>query len=67
MIFMNAQVNKLSSALNSIGCSKGDRIGIWAPNCYEWIVTHFAVAKLGSILVRDDEMINCKHIYLTMK
>ena len=29
----------------------GDRIGIWAPNRYEWVVTQFATAKAGLILV----------------
>ena len=30
---------------------KGDRIGIWAPNCIEWVLLQFASAKIGAILV----------------
>ena len=31
---------------------KGDRVGIWAPNCAEWVVLQFAAAKAGAVLVR---------------
>ena len=33
------------------GVRKGDRVGIWAPNCAEWVFVQFATAKLGAILV----------------
>ncbi|HWI34285.1 MAG TPA: AMP-binding protein [Lapillicoccus sp.] len=33
------------------GVEKGDRVGIWAPNCAEWTVVQFATAKIGAILV----------------
>ena len=33
------------------GLKKGDRVGIWAPNCAEWTVIQFATAKIGAILV----------------
>jgi fatty-acyl-CoA synthase len=33
------------------GIAKGDRVGIWAPNCAEWVVVQFATAKMGAILV----------------
>ena len=38
-------------ARSRLGLSKGDRVGIWAPNCAEWVVVQFATAKLGAILV----------------
>jgi fatty-acyl-CoA synthase len=34
-----------------LGSCPADRIGIWAPNRYEWVVTQFASAKAGLILV----------------
>ena len=37
--------------LIAIGVEAGDRVGIWAPNCYEWCLTQFATAKIGAILV----------------
>jgi fatty-acyl-CoA synthase len=33
------------------GVQKGDRIGIWAPNRYEWVVLQYAAARVGAILV----------------
>jgi fatty-acyl-CoA synthase len=33
------------------GVAKGDRVGIWAPNCAEWTVVQFATARIGAILV----------------
>jgi fatty-acyl-CoA synthase len=33
------------------GIEKGDRVGIWAPNCAEWTIVQFATAKMGAILV----------------
>ncbi|CAG2173875.1 unnamed protein product, partial [Oppiella nova] len=49
---LNEDVNKLAKGLKSIGCGKGTRVGIWSPNCYEWVVTQYATAKIGSIMVR---------------
>jgi fatty-acyl-CoA synthase len=46
-----AEVDRLARGLMAAGLVKGDRIGIWAPNCAEWTLTQFATAKLGAILV----------------
>jgi fatty-acyl-CoA synthase len=48
---LNAQANRIAAGLLARGFQKGDRIGIWAPNCAEWAVTQFATAKAGLILV----------------
>ena len=39
------------SASHRAGIRKGDRVGIWAPNCAEWTLTQLATAKIGAILV----------------
>jgi fatty-acyl-CoA synthase len=44
-------VDALAVGLLRAGISKGDRVGIWAPNCAEWTLTQFATAKIGAILV----------------
>jgi fatty-acyl-CoA synthase len=44
-------VDALALGLLDAGIGKGDRVGIWAPNCAEWIVTQYATAKIGAILV----------------
>jgi fatty-acyl-CoA synthase len=45
------RVDDLARALIALGISKGSRVGIWSPNHAEWVITQFAVAKIGAILV----------------
>ncbi len=44
-------VTTCARALLACGIEKGDRVGIWSPNCAEWAVLQFATAKAGIILV----------------
>jgi fatty-acyl-CoA synthase len=46
-----AEVNALALGLLELGIGKGDRVGIWSPNCAEWTLTQYATAKIGAILV----------------
>jgi len=45
------RVDELARALIGLGVEKGNRVGIWSPNYVEWVVTQFATAKIGAILV----------------
>ena len=45
------QTTRLARALLARGVARGDRVGIWAPNRYEWVVTQYATARIGAILV----------------
>jgi fatty-acyl-CoA synthase len=45
------QVELTARGLMSIGIQKGDRVGIWSTNNSEWVITQFATAKIGAILV----------------
>ena len=45
------EVDRLATGLLAIGIGRGDRVGIWAPNCYEWCLTQFATARIGAIMV----------------
>ena len=45
------RVNTLARAFIAGGFNKGDRVGIWSPNNVEWLVTQYATAKAGIILV----------------
>jgi fatty-acyl-CoA synthase len=47
----DAEVDVVARGLMAAGIAKGDRVGIWAPNCAQWTVTQYAVAKIGAILV----------------
>ena len=44
-------VAQLARGLVAAGIGKGDRVGIWAPNCAEWVLVQYATAKMGAILV----------------
>src|SRR5260370_41103934 len=45
------QVNSAARGLLALGVARGDRVAIWAPNRYEWVVIQYATAAIGAILV----------------
>jgi fatty-acyl-CoA synthase len=44
-------VDDVARGLLARGLAKGDRVGIWSPNCVEWVLVQYATARLGVILV----------------
>ncbi|WP_328583933.1 AMP-binding protein [Streptomyces sp. NBC_00370] len=44
-------VDELARALLGSGIAKGDRVGIWAVNCPEWVLVQYATARVGAIMV----------------
>jgi fatty-acyl-CoA synthase len=48
---LGRRVDDLAAGLLGLGLEPGDRIGIWSQNCAEWVLTQFATAKAGLILV----------------
>jgi fatty-acyl-CoA synthase len=48
---LKAKVDALAAGLLALGLAPGDRVGIWSPNNAEWVITQFATAKAGLILV----------------
>lgn len=48
---LQEKVDSVAANLRGLGLEPGDRVGLWAPNCAEWVVTQFATAKAGLILV----------------
>jgi fatty-acyl-CoA synthase len=48
---LDAQVDRLARGLIAAGLAVGDRVGIWAPNCAEWVLVQYATAKAGVVLV----------------
>jgi fatty-acyl-CoA synthase len=45
------EVDLIARGLLAAGIERGDRVGIWAPNCAEWVLVQYATAKVGAILV----------------
>jgi fatty-acyl-CoA synthase len=48
---LDSAVDELARGLLALDVVKGDRVGIWAPNCVEWVLVQYATAKIGAILV----------------
>jgi fatty-acyl-CoA synthase len=48
---LNTEIDVVARGLMALGIEKGDRVGIWSPNCAEWTITQYAMAKIGAILV----------------
>ncbi|MBF9069727.1 AMP-binding protein [Streptacidiphilus fuscans] len=47
----DAAVDDLARGLLAAGIERGDRVGIWSPNCAEWVLAQYAAARAGAILV----------------
>jgi fatty-acyl-CoA synthase len=47
----NATVDRVARGLLGLGLERGERLGVWSPNRYEWTLVQYATAKLGLILV----------------
>jgi fatty-acyl-CoA synthase len=48
---LKERIDALAAGLLSLGLSPGERVGIWSPNNSEWVITQFATAKAGLVLV----------------
>lgn len=48
---LDRRVDQLAAGFLALGLGRGDRVGIWAPNRLEWVLTQFATARIGAILV----------------
>ena len=51
--FLDA-VNRMSKGLLRLGLKKGEHLALWGPNRWEWIITEFAAAKIGVVLISVD-------------
>jgi len=48
---LHEKVDQVARAFMKLGIQRGDRVAIWSTNNYEWVVTQYATAKIGAILV----------------
>jgi fatty-acyl-CoA synthase len=56
-------VNRLSKGLLRLGLKKGEHLALWGPNRWEWIITEFAAAKIGVVLISVDRRVEGIRIY----
>ena len=64
---LKAQVDQCARALIALGVQKGERVGIWAPNCAEWAITQFATSKIGAILVNINPSYRVHEVQYALK
>ena len=48
---LDAHVDQLARALFASGLNVGDRVALWSPNRYEWVLAQYATARIGAIMV----------------
>ncbi len=48
---LDVEVDEVALGLLDLGIERGDRVGVWAPNCAEWVLLQYATAKIGAVLV----------------
>ncbi|MEY9894047.1 fatty-acyl-CoA synthase [Catenulispora sp. MAP12-49] len=63
----DAATTELARGMLAAGVAKGDRVGIWSPNCAEWILVQYAAAKVGAILVNLNPAYRVHEIRFTLK
>ncbi len=61
-----ARVDAFAAGLLSLGLVPGDRVGIWAPNCAEWVITQFATARAGLIQVNINPAYRLSEVEYTL-
>ena len=61
------ETDRLARGLLSLGLQKGDRVGIWAANRYEWQLTQYAAAKAGLVLVHVNQAYQARELEYCLK
>ena len=61
------EIEAFAAGLQELGLRKGDRVGIWSPNRVEWLVTQFATARLGLILVNINPAYRLAELEYTLR
>jgi fatty-acyl-CoA synthase len=61
------RVDEVAAGLLALGLERGDRVGIWAPNCAEWTLTQFATARTGIIQVNVNPAYRLSELEYTLK
>ncbi len=64
---LSHKVDECARAFHTLGLRKGERIGIWANNCVEWLITQLASARLGAILVNINPSYRLHELEFSLK
>jgi fatty-acyl-CoA synthase len=61
------EVNRAARGLLALGVERGDRVGIWSGNAAEWVITQYAAAKVGAILVNINPAYRLRELEYALK
>jgi long-chain acyl-CoA synthetase len=61
------QADKLAMALTKLGIGKGDRVGVMLPNCPQYIISFFAITRLGAIVVNINPIYTAREVEFVAK
>ncbi|MCW2747471.1 MAG: AMP-binding protein, partial [Nocardioidaceae bacterium] len=64
---LETAVDAVALGLVTRGVHKGDRVGIWAPNCAEWVLVQYATARIGAILVNVNPAYRTHEVEFVLK
>jgi fatty-acyl-CoA synthase len=64
---LNARVSQIAKGLLKLNVKKGHRVAIWAANCAEWVLTQFATARIGAILVNINPAYGTRELEYVLK
>ncbi|WP_329260591.1 AMP-binding protein [Streptomyces sp. NBC_01478] len=62
-----ADIDQLAQALLASGVAKGDRVGIWAINCPEWVLVQYATARIGAVMVNINPAYRTHEVEFVLK
>ena len=62
-----AVVNQMARGFLKLGVKQGEHVALWAPNLSEWIITEFAIAKVGAVLVSVDTNVQIQQLEYLLK
>src|ERR1043166_2891774 len=61
------EVNRCARAFLALGVQKGQRVGIWSTNCLAWVLTQFATARIGAVLVNLNPAYRLQELEFALK
>jgi long-chain acyl-CoA synthetase len=64
---LKEQADKLATALSRLGIGKGDRVGIMLPNCPQYLISFFAIVRLGAIVTNVNPIYTAREVELVAR
>ncbi len=61
------QISEIAKGLVAYGIKKGDRVGIWSPNRFEWVILQYATAYIGAIMVNVNPAYKAQELKFALK